>query len=205
MKNDLSCDFIESTDFVHNLNLWTRDNHNVLYITGVSGSGKSRLAQELKKLYNCKALSLDPICGYYLEKSYMFKTFKKNNYNKILESCPEAIDFLSQQFEPRYNYTFTLDIMKSFIEWFENNFLHNGKLYILEGYLLHEAMDIKWFKPRPLIVKITDYENVVIRREGRKYNDDLSKVTDKEIELGMKNTKYRECYDSYIEFVEKLK
>ena len=199
------CDFIEPTDYLCNLELWTRDNYNILYITGVSGSGKSRLAKELKNKYSCKVIGLDPICNYYMDKSYKFELFKDKNYKEVMDSCPEALDFLKLNFEVKYTYEETMDIMKQFIDWFESKYLHNGELYIVEGYLIHKTMNLEWFFTRPLIVKIIEYRDVVIRRAGRNYKDDLSKISESEIERCMNNARYKESYDSYIDFVDKLK
>lgn len=41
---------------------------NILFITGLSGNGKTTLSLDLSKKYNAIVLNLDCLCNYYNEK-----------------------------------------------------------------------------------------------------------------------------------------
>ena len=64
------------------------ESNNILYITGVSGSGKSSLAKDLQKNYNCKLICLDNLSLYYkggigVEKS---EALASSLYQKAIEN-----------------------------------------------------------------------------------------------------------------------
>lgn len=68
-----------------NVNDWGKDkDHNVLYITGYSGSGKSTKALELAKKHNAEVIHLDIYVEQVAKSS--FKKDSNKNFNEFLKS-----------------------------------------------------------------------------------------------------------------------
>jgi len=136
-----------------NLDKWGTDaNHNILYVTGYSGSGKSTIA---KSLANSKTnvIHLD---------TYFWK-FDKNVTSKFHDK--EFNKFLEQQF-PVYKEIANadnhskekwkkVDMFMEQTEKFAAQQFKNGKKVIVEGVQLHDTTtypDKNFFKGKPIVI-----------------------------------------------------
>lgn len=139
-----------------NLDSWGKDSkHNILYVTGVSGSGKSTAAQSLADK-NTNVIHLDP----YFEKmdknvaesiqDKEFNNFLKNNfpeYTKI-SNPPEGERHSKQWWEK-------VDKLMEQTEKFSAQQFEKKKKVIVEGVQLNDKTtypDKSFFKDKPLVI-----------------------------------------------------
>ena len=137
-----------------NFDKWKKSkNNNVLFITGLSGSGKTTYSREISKLYNATIISLDEL----------FIDSNNTIINKVKDSDIYLDYIKSKHDKNRYD---KLDKLFSYIL----NILYNdhNTLYIVEGIqLFDETFDSNMILNKPIIVKLTPLIVSLIRGSKR--------------------------------------
>ena len=138
----------------------------ILLITGLSGSGKSYLANQLKQKYN--ATSFQP------------EWLKHSKH--ITEECKYILDTFIQKYphiksyvENKWNNAPTEDENELFKEYINKFFIHflevkkDDQLYIVEGLQLFTLIDYELIKDYPIIIKRTSSIKSLKNRLKRDY------------------------------------
>lgn len=158
--------FFNKDDVVKNLDKWGKGKNNILYITGLSGSGKSTIAKKYAKKNNAKLFGLDDL-------ELMYDIDAHNNpynkinvmfYDKIIKRYPIAEMPLDDRFWEK------LLQMVSYIE--ELMHQDSDTLYVMEGIQIYEIYESGYFLDKPIIIKGTSMIKSLYRRykrDGRLY------------------------------------
>lgn len=160
-------------NIVWNIEKYNRDN-NILYVTGLSGSGKTTISNSLANKFGAQLFELDHLEGFF---------GKYKNDNSIIHSLTEK--FLNKNLElktiiKKGNY-FDLKInnfqeyvkwTQKYIRYLEEYALSNKNLFILEGTQLFKCVDTKHFYNKPFIIVRTSSIWSLIRRLKRHYKID---------------------------------
>lgn len=149
---------------------------NILLITGLSGSGKSYLANQLKEKYN--ATSFQPE---WLKHSKHITEECKYILDTFIEKYPHIKPYV----ENKWNNTKSEDENELFKEYINKFFLHflekkdPTKIYIVEGLQLFTLMDYEIIKDYPIIIKRTSSIRSLknrIKRDYQKRKNETLKV-----------------------------
>jgi len=136
---------------------------NVLYITGLGGSGKSTIISEYGKKYNAEALEFDAIT------SALIHGLENLNKNKI---HPIILEYLETQNPNKLNGFndpgFNVECVK-FLDWFENRVTKVDKLYILEGMQIFICFNPERFIGKPMVIMGTSVSKSMFRSVSRTY------------------------------------
>lgn len=163
--------YIEPGDLFFNMDKLNPNDKNILYITGMSGGGKTTLGIDLAKELHCNRVELDYIQVYYM------RSEKSDKMRKcILEECPEAVEFFDLYPFEYYNtegksFGECVYIAADFVNWFTNKVHGNGKIYIVNGAQL-TIYGYKYFIDKPIIIKDVNWLKTMYRRTAREYNPD---------------------------------
>ena len=161
-------DIIEENLFVSKDNIEVNldkfgSSNNILYITGLGGSGKSTIISKYAQEYNAEALEFDAIT------SALIKGLENLNRNKI---HPIILEYLETQNPNKLNGfsdpAFNTESVK-FLDWFENRVAGDGKLYILEGMQLFICFEPERFIDKPMIIMGTSVAKSMFRSVSRTY------------------------------------
>lgn len=136
---------------------------NVLYITGLGGSGKSTIISEYGKKYNAEALEFDAIT------SALIHGLENLNRTKI---HPIILEYLETQnpnklngfSDPGFN-----DECVKFLDWFENRVTKDDKSYILEGMQIFICFNPERFIGKPMVIMGTSVVKSMFRSVSRRY------------------------------------
>lgn len=161
---------LESNDISYNLDKWNLLKHNILYVTGLSGGGKSTLSNSIYKETKCEVVHLDDF---------------RNNQNtstidfieKFKEEYPETENYFKEKWKAnrlfeKY-FVLYLDFVLNHIRKDKNT------LYVVEGIQIYCVPYRKeWFSNKPLIIKGTDAEECYKRqiKRGSKRLNDIKKL-----------------------------
>ncbi len=191
---DMTEDYIEYTDYNYNLDKWGNDS-NILYITGLTGSGKTYTANKIFEEGGCELVSLDNISFYYMS-SHNYPHMKNKIRATLTEQCPEALEFLdTHDYALQQKYRDTIFIQKEFCNWFDK-YNNSNKKYILEGDLLFYVHPVTWYTDKPVIVKFNEFADICRRRASRGIRGShSSEIAEKEAQLQIKNKALKEHYD----------
>ena len=136
---------------------------NILYITGLGGSGKSTIISEYGKKYNAEALEFDAIT------SALIHGLENLNRNKI---HPIILEYLETQNPNKLNGFndpgFNVECVK-FLDWFENRVTKDDKLYILEGMQIFICFNPERFVGKPMVIMGTSVVKSMFRSVSRRY------------------------------------
>lgn len=137
--------------------------NNILYITGLGGSGKSTIISEYSKKYNAEALEFDAVT------SALIRGLENLNRNKI---HPIILEYLETQNPNKLNgfddNNFNIESIK-FLDWFENKVNNDGKLYIIEGMQIFMCFEPERFKNKPMVIMGTSVVKSMYRSNIRFY------------------------------------
>ena len=162
--------YLEKKDYLFHLDLWNKENNNILFITGMSGSGKSALAKDLAKEFNCSRVELDDIESYFMTLNKE-KHIQEKIYKEIESECSEVVEFLSDiDRNKRYVFNTWYDgvyVISEFIDWFSEKVKNDNKLYIINGAQIFTILSPEYFKDKPLIVKEINILKSLTRRTMR--------------------------------------
>jgi len=154
--------FISKENIEVNIDKFGTSN-NVLYITGLGGSGKSTIIKEYSRIYNAEALEFDAVT------SALIKGLENLNTNKI---HPIILEYLHTQKPNRLNGfsdpAFNTESVK-FLDWFEKRVQGDNKLYILEGMQLFICFEPERFINKPMVIMGTSVSKSMFRSVSRTY------------------------------------
>jgi hypothetical protein len=166
--------FMENYDIVEENLLLSKDNievnldkfgssNNILYITGLGGSGKSTIISEYAKKYGAEALEFDAVT------SALIKGLENLNRNKI---HPIILEYLETQNPNKLNGfadpNFNTESVK-FLNWFENKVSGDGNLYIIEGMQIFICFEPERFINKPMVIMGTSVVKSMYRSTYRVY------------------------------------
>lgn len=200
--------YLEECDKKYNLNLLDEFGKNIMWLSGLTGSGKSTLGRDLKENCNFKHVCLDNVSKFYID-NHDERYIKTHFVNSLEESCPEAVEFFELHHRGSYDSNIpinkTHEIQREFCDWFVEKFSGNGELYVIEGDILTELYDIKWFAEQPVVIKQNSYKTICERRSLREcaYSGRDDKLG-KHIDLNLNNIKLKELYEYYISFCNQM-
>lgn len=153
------------------------DNNNILYITGLSGSGKTTIAKKLAKKYNATLFELDNLGGYfgeYKEDTSKIHTLTKEFLDKNVElkeiiKKGKYVDLKIRHFEQYAMWT------NKYISFLEEYVKRNNNLYVFEGTQIFKCVDFNHYLNKPLIIVRTSSITSLIRRIKRQHRIDIEK------------------------------
>lgn len=135
-------------DTYYKLDNFKSNKSNIIFITGIYGSGKSTLGEELAKKYNATFIPLDDI------------TF--NNYHII-----NKIDWNQLNDNDKLYYDFIFNYLKYIINYTKQ---HPKQKFIIEGIQLSFPNVFDLIKNQSIIIKNTSFIDSSIRSFKRDYN-----------------------------------
>lgn len=204
--NDMNIEskYLEESDISQNTDKWNIGN-NILFITGLTGSGKTTLAKDIRENYESYLINLDNVSMYY-HQNYSNPIKHDKVVKDLQEGCPYIMDFFNT-----HNYTAnsslrdTDNIQRDFCNWFIENFSDTDKLYIIEGDLLPYIYPSNWFNDKPIIIKNNTYENICMRRASRNYRPNTeASVLESATQVQINNKKLRSYYNEMVEFTNAI-
>jgi uridine kinase len=178
-REDLNTKYLEKKDGVYNLDKWSVDDCNVLFITGLAGSGKTTLATDIKNNVDCYRVELDYLLAYYIE-----DTKEKDNYKKLYglvkRECPEAAEFIDKHPADDKTIFKTWDqsnkMCKEFVTWFMKEVKGKKNLYIINGVQIVRTFDASYFYDKPIIFKNVTVLQTAARRLKRDFSRPSLKI-----------------------------
>lgn len=148
--------------------------NNILFITGLSGSGKSTIIKKYAEKYNAENLEFDAITS--TLKAKYHNRLDKINRSKINPIILEYLDNEDPEGFPNFeDPRFNTECVK-FLDWLENRVAGDGKLYILEGMQIFLCFNPERFIGKPMIIMGTSMVKSMYRSTKRyynKHNDDI--------------------------------
>lgn len=183
---------ITKKDYKQNLENWTIDKNNILFITGLSGSGKSTTSKSFAKKYDAIHIELDLFehIKFIINSNNLSEGEKiiveyfhnnKNLYSKI-----QNID------DHNFNYEFN-----KFFNYLLTKCKNEKKLFIFEGVQIFLHFDVCLFEDEPLIIKGTSMYKSIIQRFKRNGNGRIELF--KELQ-----NEFRELIKYYIDSEKKI-
>lgn len=150
--------------------------NNILFITGLSGSGKSTIIKKYAEKYNAENLEFDAITST-LKAKYRNK-LDKINRSKINPIILEYLDNEDLEGFPNFeDPRFNTECVK-FLDWLENRVAGDGNLYILEGMQIFLCFNPERFIGKPMIIMGTSMVKSMYRSAKRYYNKHSDDIKD---------------------------
>ena len=157
----------DNDDIVLNLDKWSATpGNNILYVTGLSGSGKTTIAHEYAEKYGAKVFSLDWIAGTKHKDDKVLKQVRKE-----LPEYAEAIDchFQDEKYKDmsweEINNKYLDPAMLRAIDLIKED---SDTLYAVEGLqLFYNKFPEDFFTDKPLVIKGSSIVTSAIRRLKR--------------------------------------
>ena len=163
--------YIFSTeDYEQNLDKWKPGGSNILFITGLSGSGKSSSADKLAKENNALKFEFD----IFENRNGSFDRSTKRIYEQLLNRNPKykkilESDIARKDNEIVYNNDYLQQKNAAIKDLVKMCNADKAHLYIIEGIQIYEYLNPEFFKDKPLIIKGTSATKSFMRalkREG---------------------------------------
>lgn len=166
--------FISYKDEYFNIDQWKRSvGHNILYVTGLSGSGKSTISHELINKYDAVYIELDRLkgdCWTYDER------YNPNGYQNDATAVLKEILKDEDPYEKLENKADKANSRnRRYAKVYEYCTKHPDQLFIIEGIQLYLNFDKNFFIDKPMIIKNTSMKTSFRRmtlREQNVYSDD---------------------------------
>jgi len=145
---------ISDKDFSNNLEKWEDSNYPVLLITGLSGGGKSTLANQLAKEYKADVVELDQL-------EYNHNNSKNNFLKKFMESDSKYNQYnhISEYWKDKNDNTDKdklIKTVKEYIHFCVSYALKNNIKTIIEGIQIYQLMytkeDLIYMTDKPIII-----------------------------------------------------
>lgn len=150
--------------------------NNILFITGLSGAGKSTIIKKYAEKYNAENLEFDAITST-LKAKYRNK-LDKINRSKINPIILEYLDNEDPEGFPNFeDPRFNTECVK-FLDWLENRVAGDGNLYILEGMQIFLCFNPERFIGKPMIIMGTSMVKSMYRSAKRYYNKHSDDIKD---------------------------
>ena len=168
--------FLNKEDVKHNLSKWGTKlgQDNILYVTGLSGGGKTTISKEYSEKYGAEILELDLMDYKWdatFKNKFILKAFNKFPLYKSL-IVKSAAPFV---FDNKKDYNDFIKVKTEATEYIID-LMHkeSDKLFIIEGIqILYDDFPIDIEKV-PLVIKGTSNMSAIIRRVKRGNNDQFS-------------------------------
>lgn len=169
--------FLNKDDIKHNLSKWgTKPGQdNILYVTGLSGGGKTTISREYSQKYEAEVFELD-LMDYKWDETFtnrfIIKAFKKFPSYKTLinKAVNEPFEYENEQ-----DYINFIKVKKEALNYILD-LMHKekNKLFIIEGIqIFYDYFPADLLKV-PLIIKGTSNISSIIRRTKRHNNNQFS-------------------------------
>lgn len=190
-----------------NMNLWKMNHANVLYITGLSGAGKTTLS----KTYASKDVEVIEFDA--------LTTSLIRGINTLRH--PELIHPLVIEYLNTIKYTTTIKWTdggvlethcRAFVEFLENRAKQENKKYVLEGTQIYSYIPASYFRDKPLIILGVSLLRSLKQRTSRSVGKEdklMEKLAAFLHELGLipllyKNEKKKNDFENDVELMEEF-
>lgn len=153
-----------------------KDN-NIIYVTGLSGSGKTTYAKELSKKYQATLFELDNLSGYF----WTYKDSKELIHQltgEFLEMHPKLKDIIKKDKFTKLKIEHFDEFTKwtnQYISFLEDYAKAQNQLFIFEGTQIFKCMGPKQVYEKPIIIMGTCSFLALVRRMQRQYKIDQMK------------------------------
>lgn len=174
--------FSSKTDDIYDLNIFIHNYKNILFVTGLSGSGKSTTSRNFSKKYNAIYIELDVFFNWGIDDSYIISNeyfnknelFKKFIY-KYLHDNGYIIKIQGEfTISPKYRNMHYQERMKDVIDYCKK---HRNEKYVIEGVQLYQFTDFfDIVKDYPLIIKNTSLVKSYYRSTKRDNNNTFLRI-----------------------------
>lgn len=164
---------IDKTDATYNIYKWSTDSkHNILYITGLSGSGKTTFANDIAKSENAEIIELDLFQNYDRNKNSKTKNYTIKLIDEYLKEYPEAKDkdFSNLVSDDFGNY------FRPFFKWLRERLSKENKKFIVEGIHILLFIPYSEIEGEPLVCIGTSMTKSLIRHWRRDGWDMMDKI-----------------------------
>lgn len=177
--------FINHKDEYFNIDKWQRKkDENILYVTGLSGSGKSTVGKELAKKHKAVFIELDVFAW----KDYVEDAYEYWNPNGYMEETYAVYRAFLRSDIPRFskdtpkNNHLKHAMYKKIFDWLYKYCQDRPDiLFIWEGIAIFMGMDREFFIDKPMIIKGTSMHTSFKRmslREANVYSDEQKATMD---------------------------
>lgn len=161
-------------DFEWHRDEWAATGKNFLFICGLSGGGKTTLANEISKETNCEVIHLDDLA----QAAFVGK-IANPDFRKRMSPTMQAYWNSTTKHIKMYAWgdqRLALET-ENFIQWMIKNHAKDGRLYIIEGCEIM-YMDADYLIDQPLIIKGTSAIRTTFWRFKRTYGQHRTKGED---------------------------
>ena len=168
----------ESNDIYHNIDLWESGKSNVIWITGMSGSGKSTIAKEITYEYNAEYVELDNLLRAKIRNSDTIDNGLIDSYIKSVGGLYNVFPYCSNLdkvgwkdiVKEEEKYYKECDRFFDYIIKYAND--HKNKKFVIEGvqisdYCIINDKFMQYVKEFPIILKMNGPIKTAYRREKR--------------------------------------
>ena len=168
----------ESNDIYHNIDLWESGKSNVIWITGMSGSGKSTIAKEIADEYNAEYVELDNLLRVKIRNSDTIDNGLIDSYIKSVGGLYNVFPYCSNLdkvgwkdiVKEEEKYYKECDRFFDYIIKYAND--HKNKKFVIEGvqisdYCIINDKFMQYVKESPIILKMNGPIKTAYRREKR--------------------------------------
>ena len=177
--------FINHKDEYFNIDKWQRKkDENILYVTGLSGSGKSTVGKELAKKHKAVFIELDVFAW----KDYVEDAYEYWNPNGYMEETYAVYRAFLRSDIPRFsrdtpkNNHLKHAMYKKIFDWLYKYCQDRPDiLFIWEGIAIFMGMDREFFIDKPMIIKGTSMHTSFKRmtlREANVYSNEQKATMD---------------------------
>lgn len=202
----------ESGDKIYNLDKWQKDpDHNLLIITGLSGSGKSTIARKLNESRTATWIQLDAVCDNptvsgAISDDFLHYIFKKApEYKKIYKNFEkyDNVRFTDPSNKLAKEYWHCMDKVPRICEQYARDRYSDGISVVAEGIQFLDTTMFtdqksrnQYIQDKPIIIKGTPIRESTLRRVEREYGkvDDPEKYI--EDQLPSMQNQWQEGIDS---------
>ena len=176
-------DIIEPNDICHNVELFDSGDSNVIWVVGLSGSGKSRLAGELATMYNADHVEIDDLQRAKMENWTTTNCKLLDDYIKECGGLDAVFpyvnhleritwkDIVSNEEECAKQYDHFFQYIVEYVK------KHKNQKFVIEGVqvVFYDSPALKDIAEQPVIIKMTGPVKAEIRRELRTYQNGKDK------------------------------
>lgn len=169
--------FINIKNICFNLDKIDISRNNIIYVTGLSGSGKTTFAKELSKKYKATLFELDNLGGFFNEYKESEELIHRltNEFLNINSELKEIIrqekyvDLKIKNFD-KYSYW-----TNKYVEFLLEYAKKQNELFIFEGTQIFKCIGAEKISNNPLIIIGTSSFISMLRRIKRHYRIDKAK------------------------------